>query len=142
MMEMISRCGFKCHACMAFKDNNKTAADQAVVAHGWAEYFGVVVLPEKIRCNGCLAKDRGGYDFPDTDCPIAPCVTAKGLDNCAGCPDYACEKLETRMRACDEVRERFLGKVSREEFERFIMPYDSRTTLNGIRKTKGLFQFE
>jgi len=138
MTEMIARCGFTCDACMAFTDNNHTAADQALVAEGWARYYDVVVPPEKIRCNGCLAQDRGGYAYPDPNCPIAPCVTAKGLDTCAECADYPCEKLEARMRACDEVKARFLGTISCEELERFIMPYDARTILNRIRKDKGL----
>jgi hypothetical protein len=42
------------------------------------------------------------------------------------------------MRACDEVKARFLGTISCEELERFIMPYDARTILNMIRKDKGL----
>jgi diguanylate cyclase (GGDEF)-like protein len=77
MTDMIGRCGFKCHACLAFKDNNPTAADQSRVAEGWARYSGLVVPPEKIRCNGCMAKDRGEYDFPDMNCPIAPCEIAR-----------------------------------------------------------------
>ena len=136
MTDMIARCGFKCNACLAFKGNNTTAADQARVAEGWAKYFGLVVLPEKIRCNGCMAKDRGAYDFPDMNCPIAPCVIARGLDNCAGCSEYPCDRLEARMRACDEVKQRFRGAVSPEEYECYIAPYDARTTLNDIRKAK------
>ncbi len=137
MREMIGRCGFRCDVCMAFVDNNNTAADQARVAEAWSKYFGLTVPPQQIRCNGCLAEDRGGYEFPDQKCPIAPCVVSRGLGNCAFCADYPCEKLEGRMRACGGVAKRFRDAVPKEEFERFVAPYDARTTLNEIRKNKG-----
>lgn len=133
MSEMIARCGFKCHACMAFKDNNMTPADQARVAEGWLKYFGLTVSPETIRCNGCMAQDRGGYDFPSLTCPIAPCVVERGLDNCAACADYPCAKIEELMRVCEQVKARFQGSISADEFDRFIAPYDARATLSHTR---------
>jgi hypothetical protein len=42
------------------------------------------------------------------------------------------------MRACDEVKQRFRGAISHEEYERFIAPYDARTILNDVRKAKTL----
>jgi hypothetical protein len=35
MTEMIARCGFKCHACLAYKGINKTPEDQAEAARAW-----------------------------------------------------------------------------------------------------------
>lgn len=134
--EMIARCGFKCHDCAAFIANNRTHADQVRAAEGWATYFGLVAPPEQIRCNGCMSADRGGYESPEKNCPIAPCAKGKGFRNCAECGEYPRDKLEARMRVCDEVIERHRVKAPRKEYDRFIAPYDARTTLNAIRKAK------
>jgi hypothetical protein len=134
MPEMIARCGFKCHACPAYFENNRTSSDQTETARGWKKYFNLAVPAKTIRCNGCLTKDSGGYAFPTRGCFFSECVQAKGLDNCAACSDYPCETLEERMRDCENVRERFHGKVTTGEFNRFIAPYDPRATLDGIRK--------
>jgi len=134
MAEMIARCGFECHLCPAFRENNKDHADQIRVANGWLKYFGLDVFPEKIRCNGCLPDDCGGLEFPDKNCPIRPCVIERGLENCAYCEDYPCEKLEARMSSVEEVAKRFLGTIPQEEYDNFIAPYDSRKTLDGIRQ--------
>ena len=113
MGEMIARCGFKCHLCLAFQENNKDHADQIRVAKGWSKYFDLNVPAEKIRCNGCLPDDSGGLEFPDKNCPIRPCVIERGLENCAYCEDYPCEKLETRMSGVEEVAKRFYGTYRR-----------------------------
>jgi hypothetical protein len=134
MGEMIARCGFKCHLCLAFQENNKDHADQIRVAKGWSKYFDLNVPAEKIRCNGCLPHDSGGLEFPDKNCPIRPCVIERGLENCAYCEDYPCERLETRMSGVEEVAKRFYGIIPQEEYDNFIAPYDSRKTLDGIRK--------
>jgi Zn-finger protein len=134
MEEMIARCGFQCHLCPAFRENNKSPADQVRVAAGWSKYFGLDVPPEKIRCNGCLPNDSGGFDFPDKNCSIRPCVIERGLENCAYCENYPCGKLEERMTGVEEVAKRFLGVISQEEYDNFIAPYDARKILDGIRK--------
>jgi len=134
MTEIIARCGFKCHLCLAYKENNRNHDDQHRVAVGWSEYFDLNVQPEKIQCNGCLSDDSGGFDFPDKNCPIRPCVLAKGIDNCSHCEDYPCEKLEGRMTGVEEVAKRFCGTVPQDEYDKFIAPYDSRRTFDEIRK--------
>jgi Zn-finger protein len=120
--------------CLGFRENNKDLADQIRVAEGWSQYFGLDVPPEKIQCNGCLPDDSGGLNFPDKNCPIRPCVIERGLDNCAYCEDYPCAKLEERMTGVEEGVRRFSGKISQEEYDNFIAPYDTRKTLDGIRR--------
>ena len=133
MDEIVSRCGFRCYACPAFAGNNKTFADQLKTAAGWSRYFGIKMSPDKIRCNGCLSEDCGGYDLPDNECPIRPCVLERGMKSCADCFDFPCEKLETRMKSVNEAIIRFKGKITREEYDTFVAPYDYRKTLGEIR---------
>jgi hypothetical protein len=134
MAEVIARCGFKCHSCLAYKENNRDHADQLRVAAGWSKYFDLNIPPEKIRCNGCLSANCNGFDFPVKNCPIRPCVVARGIDNCAYCGDYPCEKLEARMAGFEEVAKRFGQSIAQEEYGKFIALYDSRKTLEGIRE--------
>ncbi|HUI31543.1 MAG TPA: DUF3795 domain-containing protein [Candidatus Acidoferrales bacterium] len=133
MAEIISRCGFRCDQCPAFKGNNNTPADQIKTAAGWSRFFGLKMSPDKIICNGCLSNECVGHDLPDSECPIKPCVLERGMNTCADCFDYPCEKLMERIRGVDEVISKFKGKISQEEYDTFIAPYDSRKTLDEIR---------
>lgn len=137
MSGMIARCGFKCHACVAFSGINKTPEDQEAAARAWKRYYGLVVPVAEIRCNGCLSEDRGGYRFPEPGCNFSACVRKKGLDNCAACSDYPCRRLKRRMEDCDGVSEKFRDIIPRAEFRKCIAPYDPRSTLEALRKKKG-----
>ncbi len=136
MPEMIARCGFKCHDCVAFVGRNKTPEDQAEAARAWRKYFDLAVPAADIRCNGCLAKDRGSYRFPERSCYFSACVLKRGLDNCGACSEYPCGRLEARMKSCDKVCEKFRNRITRAEFRKCIAPYDLKTTLDRIRGRK------
>ena len=131
--ETVSCCGFRCNECPAYFVNNRTQADQMKVASGWSKYLGLKISPKKIRCNGCLTADCGANELPDSECPIKPCVIERGMNTCADCFDYPCEKLEARMKGIDKAISMFKGKISSEEYDLFIAPYDFRKTLREIR---------
>jgi hypothetical protein len=135
MKTMIARCGFRCDLCGALVRNSPTSADRLDAAAGWAKYFHLKVKPDSMRCNGCLARDCSGYEFPEKNCAIRRCVLERGIDNCAACAEYPCTKLEKRMRGVEKVIKRFRNEVPKREFDRFIAPYDARTTLNQLRQT-------
>jgi len=136
MDKIIARCGFQCDACMAFNANNKTSADQEKVAAAWSKYFGLKMSPYKIRCNGCFSEPSPACDLPARDCQIRACVMERGMMSCADCFDYPCKELEARMKNIDETMEQFRGKIPLKDFDNFIAPYDSRTTLNEIRERR------
>lgn len=104
-------------------------------ASWWAKYFKLNVQPDAMRCNGCLTKNRGGYEFPAKKCVTRQCVIDRGLDNCSQCVEYPCGWKEKRMKGVDRVIKRFQNKISKHEFDQFIAPYDARTTLNRLRHT-------
>lgn len=133
MEKIVARCGFRCDTCRAYAANNHSYDDQVRVASAWAKYFGLKISPEKLRCNGCTGERCDNNDFPDLSCPIRACVIERGMNTCADCFDYPCEKMESRMKGVEEVIGRFKDMITHEEFEAYVAPYDSRKNLDELR---------
>jgi hypothetical protein len=87
----ISFCGMDCNACPAYiatKANDVTKL--ADVAKGWSsEEFPLG--PDDVLCDGCHA-ERVAKFAPE--CATRQCGLEKGVENCAQCGEYVCEKLE------------------------------------------------
>lgn len=132
----IAPCGFRCDRCLAFVANAKTHAERVRGSAAWAKYYHLQVSPQRMRCHGCAGGHVAGLDFPDRKCEIRKCVLDRSLETCAGCGEYPCDALESRMRSCDGVVERCRGKIPADEFDRFVAPYDCRATLDELRKKK------
>jgi hypothetical protein len=84
---------------------------RAEIAQLCKEQYGMAYEPEDITdCDGC--RTEGGRLFSACqNCPIRNCAGQKGLENCAYCSDYACERLEafyatesTAKTRLDEIR--------------------------------------
>ncbi|MCL5267331.1 MAG: DUF3795 domain-containing protein [Bacteroidetes bacterium] len=133
MGQVVARCGFRCDACMAYVGNNHSNDDQVKVAAAWSKYFGLNIAPEKLHCNGCWGEQCAGKDLPDPSCPIRACVMERGMNTCADCYDYPCEKMESKMNGVEEVIRQFKGKITHEEFDTYMAPYDARKTLEEMR---------
>ena len=89
---MISYCGEICTECSAYvaTRNNDWAALQRV-ADEWNAKSGGSLKAEDCICDGCLGDGRRiGYC---RTCAVRACAIARGLENCAHCVDYGCEKL-------------------------------------------------
>jgi hypothetical protein len=102
--DFISCCGLDCSKCGAYlaakaDDDNK----RAEVAKKWSAMYGGIVKPEDINCSGCRPK---GPKFAHCNvCEIRKCCMEKGLDNCAGCDMYVCNKLEDFFKMAPDARE-------------------------------------
>jgi len=81
-----------------------------------------------------LTPDDENLRLVDTGCPVRPCVTEKGLQNCAYCDEYICEKFEQRMVTYESVARRFREPIQEEDFKNFISPYENRKTIDELRK--------
>ena len=94
MEHMLGACGLVCSECEAFRaTQNNDAKAIAQVAAQWSKQFATDISSEAVWCDGCLAgsKRKCGHC---ADCEIRACVVNRGLTNCAGCDDYACDKLD------------------------------------------------
>ncbi len=131
---MIAPCGFRCDRCLAFVANARTHADRVRGSGAWAKYFGLQVAPQQMRCRGCAGGKVEGLKYPDPKCEIRPCATERGVATCAGCGEYPCKTMRSRMAGCDDVVQRFRGHIPDHEFNRSIAPYDCRAILEELRK--------
>ena len=130
MEAILTRCGYRCDLCLAYKPNiESNPANQQVLSDGWYKYFGFRIPPEQIICDGCLAENPR---LIDQSCPVRPCVLARGMENCSYCESYACEKLAERLVVYEEVIKRVNTEIPVEDRLRFIQPYENKTRLDAL----------
>ena len=131
MMEpIITRCGYRCDLCLAYRPNvEANPSNRQTLSDGWHQYFGFRIPPEAILCDGCMAENPR---LIDTTCPVRPCVIQRGLANCSECPDYACERLAERLVVYEEVAARVGGAIPAEDRARFIAPYENKVRLEAL----------
>jgi len=102
-MTLIGSCGSDCVKCDAYLVTQADDDDQrAKVAKEWSIRYSQDFKPEQINCNGCLAEGRKFF-YCDV-CEIRLCSIDKGVENCAGCDEYPCAKLEEFFQDAPEGR--------------------------------------
>ncbi len=111
MIEMVAYCGLACHTCPIYlatqqENREERARMRAEIAKQCREHYGMDYAPEDITdCDGCRA-ESGRLFKASRNCLIRKCAQEKGLQNCAYCPEYACEKLEAFFRTEATARTR------------------------------------
>jgi hypothetical protein len=93
MEKMVAMCGIDCGACPAYVATvNNDDEKRRKTAEEWSAEYKTNLKPEDINCMGCLTKDGPVFGYC-TKCEVRKCGMTKGVENCAHCDDYACEKL-------------------------------------------------
>jgi hypothetical protein len=134
MEPVITRCGYRCDLCLAYKPNvKKNPSNQQILSDGWYKYFGFRIPPEKIICDGCMSENP---ILIDITCPVRPCAMEKELSNCALCNSYICEKLTERLVSYEEHRNRVGTEIPEDDRRNFIQPYENKKRLEEIRASK------
>ena len=135
MEPILSRCGYRCDLCLAYKPNiDAHPENRQILSDGWFKYFCFRIPPEQILCDGCRAEDPR---LIDKNCPVRPCVIEHDWENCAACADYGCEKLRERFVVFEEVQQRFGGVIPASDRHAFIHPYENKRRLDAIRAPRG-----
>ncbi len=103
MMELLGNCGLVCTECPAHR---ATQGDDMVLlrrtAKEWSKAFHLELRPEDILCDGCTSSGRhSGYC---AQCGIRACAGGRGVETCAECEDYACEKLIGFLKHAPEAK--------------------------------------
>ncbi len=133
MEAILSRCGYRCDLCLAYKPNIEThPSNQQKLSDGWFKYFGFRIEPDKIVCEGCLAESEQRID---QTCPVRPCVNEKGLENCSLCSQYMCDKLKQRIVTYEEVKGSVSVEIPDDDYYSFIQPYENQRRLDVFRAT-------
>ena len=99
MEDSLSCCGLICHKCAIYlatreKDEEKRYKMRVGIARQIKEHYGQECKPEDVTdCDGCRSEgDR--LLAGSKNCQIRKCASQKGVENCAHCDEYACEKLK------------------------------------------------
>ncbi|MCB5248553.1 MAG: DUF3795 domain-containing protein [Candidatus Cloacimonadales bacterium] len=96
---LMAPCGLNCARCdmyLATAANDDEARQN--IADKWSQLFGYPFKKEDINCDGCLSGGRMSIYCRDL-CEIKPCAQARGITDCAQCPDYICAKLQKNRDA-------------------------------------------
>ena len=99
MTEMIAYCGLICQTCPLYLATRQTDTEEQTrmrkeIVRRCREHYGMNIdLADVTDCDGCRTED-GRLFSGCKKCSIRNCARAKGLENCAYCADYACERLE------------------------------------------------
>lgn len=91
--KMIANCGLICTDCGAYiatKNNDEKKALET--AEEWSKAFHINVKLEDVWCDGCLVEGKKCAHC--YECEIRKCAHAKGVPNCAHCPEYKCEIIK------------------------------------------------
>jgi hypothetical protein len=120
--EMIGYCGYNCHFCAARSDDPEL---RQRLVDGWRKYFGhQAYTVENVRCDGCRADGR----IADKNCKARPCARERGVEYCADCDDFPCDKVKP-LWATREGMLLFLyprtGELTREEYETCMRQFES-----------------
>lgn len=135
MEAILTRCGFRCDLCLAYRPNvEANPADRQKLSDGWFKYFGFRIPPEEIICDGCMSTEPNPR-LLDVDCPVRPCVLDKGLENCAQCADYGCERLRQRLIEYEAIRGQVGAEIPEDDRRCFILPYENKERLDSIRNS-------
>ena len=93
---------------------------------------------KKCYCEGCLANDDENPVLLAAKCKVRSCVIKKGLENCAYCEEYPCEKLMDTAGLCS--REKFIarhGEIPEEDYNICYRMFENAPRLEGIRQKLG-----
>lgn len=79
-------CGLFCPACSLFIGTKEDPKRLQVLSQRMQRSV------EELHCDGCRSERRCFYC--ESDCKMAQCAAAKGVDFCGACPEYPCQDLK------------------------------------------------
>ncbi len=103
-MKQVAYCGMICSECPGYIATQKDDWEERKrVAELWSKIFGVEITPEYVNCDGC----KGGGRLIEycKICEIRNCAIGRGIENCAYCSDYPCDRLKRWFERNPRARE-------------------------------------
>ena len=91
---MIAYCGIVCTDCDAYKATQAEDMEALeAMAKKASEQFGIELAAADSMCDGCLAATGRQIGYCH-ECAIRLCAVPRGVETCAHCDDYPCDKVE------------------------------------------------
>jgi hypothetical protein len=122
MEKSIGFCGYDCSLCAARSDDPEV---RQRLVDGWRRIFGHEnYTVENVRCDGC----REGARHADIQCQVRPCAVEKGVESCAHCDEFVCEKVGKLLASREGLfvyLNRKLGSLTKEEYELCMRQFES-----------------
>lgn len=130
MQKLISRCGYRCDLCLAFKADQE---NQKRFKVGLLQYYNYRISIKNCYCDGCLTEDCDKPILIDSGCKVRSCVLERGLENCSFCRDYPCDILREKFVNPQNIVNNYGKPIPDEDFNDFIKPYDNKRVLDELR---------
>ncbi|HEY4789124.1 MAG TPA: DUF3788 family protein [Bacteroidales bacterium] len=127
--EILTRCGFRCDLCLAYKDNIERNDQREFLSDTWFKIYGFRIPAKEIYCEGCISANNP--KLIDNKCPVRPCVIGWGLENCSQCDQYPCDTFDQRKVVYETVAKDI--DISKMEYAHCIKPYENKRRLDDIR---------
>ena len=109
MDKIVGVCGLTCTECPAYQATQKDDDEERKrVAEMWSKQYGAEIKPEDINCDGCTVLDGKHFGYC-SQCEIRACGLGRKIENCAHCPEYACEKLGKFFGMAPQAKETLDG---------------------------------
>jgi hypothetical protein len=104
MAEMIANCGLVCSECPAYIATLKNDDGlRKKTAEEWSKMFHADIKAVDINCEGCLSQSKRLFSHC-FECEIRKCCREKKVANCAGCPEFPCQKISDFMAMVPQAK--------------------------------------
>ncbi|MBA7510106.1 hypothetical protein ES705_02081 [subsurface metagenome] len=134
MKEMIGYCGYNCHLCAARSDD---PVIRQKMVDGWKKILGHEnYTAENVRCDGCKSNGR----IADKECKARPCAKEKGIEHCAYCDEFPCDKIKYLISSREGMLIWLFPKTSsitEEEYNLCLRQFESMPNLLRILASAG-----
>lgn len=103
-MDSTAYCGLDCSKCEAYLATQANDdAKRAETAADWSSRYNAQITPEQINCDGCRS-DGVKFFYCANLCELRKCGMTRNVDNCAGCDEYPCAKLDAFFQVAPQAR--------------------------------------
>jgi hypothetical protein len=132
---MIGYCGYNCYLCAARSDDINL---RQKMVNTWRKYLGHEhYTAENVACEGCKSS---GENIADKQCKARPCAQEKGLESCAQCDNFPCDKVKhlmTNPLVMLTYRAPLFKTITEEEYNLCIQQWNSMPNLIRILVEQG-----
>ena len=134
MDEMVGYCGYRCSVCAA---RSPDPAVRQKLVDGWKKIFGHQnYTADNVFCEGC----KSGGKIADKSCKARPCAKEKGVDFCADCTEFPCDKVRPLLATAEGMlifcRPKN-GSISEEEYDLCMRQFDSMSGIVAMMAKSG-----